>query len=361
MHRASDIRPGAPTIRAVPRLAPVVLLAAVPCLAALFAILDGPSPGPATTPVRCSRFAAPNGSDQASGTRERPYRTAQRLVDTLRPGETGCLRGGTYTAASGDYVLRFERPGASRRPVTISGAPGERARLRGIVLVQAGADHVRIANLDLEGTGGQNTVKVYAADTVVEYSDITNRLRGESCMILGSTEGGGASRPIIRHNRFHDCGALANENHDHGIYAAIVEDAQIVDNTFVNPAATAIQLYPDAQRSYVAGNVIDGGPDTIRGGIVIGGDAETTSDDNVVEHNVIAYAATSSVYSFWEDEVGSGNVVRSNCTWGDGEQDILDDGGLEVSGNVHADPGFEDRDDGDYRLEDSACRSLLRR
>src|SRR4051812_46967474 len=44
----------------------------------------------------CDKVAAANGSDSASGTADAPYRSAQKLSDSLVAGQTGCLRAGTY-------------------------------------------------------------------------------------------------------------------------------------------------------------------------------------------------------------------------------------------------------------------------
>lgn len=322
---------------------------------------EGGRAGNAEAAMVCARVASPSGSDRNPGTRRRPFRSPAKLVRSLRAGTTGCLRAGRYKS-SGEYVLSFNRSGTSRAPITVRSYPGERARLVGILHVPASVQHVRLTNVDIEGTGDQNTVKIYGDDVVVERSDITNRLRGGSCMILGSDDAGRADRPVIRNNFFHDCGDPDEDNKDHSIYVAEVRDGAIEDNVFVNSAGKTIQLYPNAQRVRVAHNVIDGGPVTVRGGIVIGGNDENASADNVVEQNVIAYAATYSVYSNWEGRVGRGNVVRDNCLWGAGEGDIDNDGGLVVGGNLNADPRFRDRARRDYRLgADSLCRRVVTR
>ena len=44
----------------------------------------------------CNKVAAPGGSDSAAGTVSAPYATFQKLAHSLAPGQTGCLRGGTY-------------------------------------------------------------------------------------------------------------------------------------------------------------------------------------------------------------------------------------------------------------------------
>ena len=331
-------------------------LVAVCAAAVTFAI-----PNAALAAEPCDRFASPTGSDSAAGTAAEPFRTVPQLVASLEAGDTGCLRGGSYTETDNGYIARFGRSGSAGAPITLRSHPGERARIVGIVMVASEADHVRITDLDIEGTGEHNTVKVYASDVVVAGNDITNELRGDSCMILGSSSAGRAVRTIVRRNTFHDCGSPANGNKDHSIYASVTQDVQIVDNVFSNATALTIQLYPDAQDSRVAHNVIDGGPDTIRGGIVIGGGEETASSGNVVERNVIAHTAAASVYSHWEGPVGTGNVVRSNCAWDAGGTPFeTGDGGFSLSGNRVANPRFADRAGRVYRLgSGSDCLDLV--
>jgi hypothetical protein len=324
----------------------------------------GPDNAPAATSAarkRCNRFAGPGGSDRGPGTLRRPFATPQRLVDSLRAGQTGCLRGGTYTDTHDGYILKFHRAGRPGARIRVRSLPGERARLVGIVDVPEGSDRVTLSDVDVEGDGTMNTVKVYAAGVRIERNGITNALRGQSCLILGSDTAGQAQGTVIRLNVFHDCGSPSNDNKDHGIYAANLDRGRIVDNLFVNSSAQTLQLYPNTQRTVVAHNVIDGGPDTVRGGVLIGGDSDFASRDNVIEHNVITHAATANVYSYWSGPVGSGNVVRENCLWASGDEEIDSaDGGFTASANRVADPRFVDRAGGDYRLgKGSRCRKIV--
>ncbi|MFZ0974402.1 MAG: hypothetical protein WAN22_19385, partial [Solirubrobacteraceae bacterium] len=68
----------------------LILLAAVNAVC-LIAIPSAAS-GDATT--TCNLVASPSGSDSASGTVSAPFQTAQKLVSSLTPGETGCLEAG---------------------------------------------------------------------------------------------------------------------------------------------------------------------------------------------------------------------------------------------------------------------------
>jgi len=325
---------------------------------------DGDDSPRAQTEIVCERFASPGGSDSASGTKAAPFETAQRLADSLSPGEAGCLREGTYTADSDDdhdEVLTFSQGGDSDSPVTVGGYPGERATLEGIVTVPEGAEGITLTNLVFEGTGDSNTIKIYSEDVTVQNSEITNEGRGLSCMILGSNdEGGQAVRTIVRGNRFHDCGDTDNDNKDHGIYASNVVDAEIVDNVIYGSAAYAIQFYPNAQGVRFAHNVIDGGAPSVRGGIAFGGDDHYASADNVVDQNVVANSQTYNITSSWDDDVGTGNIARENCLWSGKEGDVVSNGDFATTDNKSADPGFRDPSEDDYRLDpDSPCLEIV--
>jgi hypothetical protein len=311
----------------------------------------------------CTRFAAPGGDDDGAGTERRPFRTVQRLADSLRAGETGCVAGGIYRApASTGYVLRVNHGGDAGAPITIRSAPGVRATLVGIVYVLHGSDNVTLSTLTIIGTGGQNTVQIMAGDVIVEDSDITNAWKGNSCMILGDSSGyGKAVRPIVRRNRVHECGLLAHVNRDHGIYVNNTLDGRIIGNVFWNLRGYAIHLYPQARHMLVAHNVIDGGAPSTRGGVLFGGDTDSASTDNVVEYNVIAYAHTYGIDSWWGGQTGSGNVARRNCLWRAGRGNVnTAGGGFAARANTIVDPLFVDRRRRDYRLSpDSPCRQTV--
>ena len=303
---------------------------------------------PAASPS-CARVAAPGGSDSGDGTVGRPFRTARRLVQSLRAGETGCLRKGRYAGA-----VKFARSGRRSAPIRLRSYPGERARLVGLVWIAKTADHVHITHMEIVGDGTENTVQVYGDDAKIAALDITNRRRGRSCLILGSNAGyGQAERPVVSRNFFHDCGSPANSYEDHAIYVENAADGLIIDNVIVNPAAFAIQFYPNAQRMRFAHNVVDV-QRGIRGGVIFAGDRRHRSNDNVVERNVITHAATFGISGYWESGSGSGNVARHNCLWGAGEAEVGTTVGFTATDNVVADPLFVNRAKRDYRLSRSS-------
>jgi len=315
---------------------------------------------------RCDKVASPGGSDENPGTVSAPFRSPQALADTLGPGQTGCLRGGIYRAP-GQFVLDVGAPGSAaasgsaEAPIAIRSYPGERARLVGITQVRQAANWFKLADMDFIGDGSQNTIKIYGSDVTIQDSDITNRLHGRSCVLLGSPEQGVAVRPRLEGNRLHDCGNPANGNQDHAIYASTTVDGRIVENYFANSAAYAVQFYPDAQHMLFSRNIVDGGGDSIRGGVLFGGDEDNASSGNLVTHNVIAFAATYGVTSDWEGPRGTGNVVRDNCFWHAKDANVDDTDGFRASMNVVAEPKFRNRKRGDYRMPPgNPCRRVQR-
>jgi hypothetical protein len=261
----------------------------------------------------CDRVAAPNGSDRADGTYGDPFRSAQRLADSLRPGETGCLRAGTYSTGRG-FVLRFNRGGRPGAPVVVRSYPGERATLAGPVYVPQGSDNVTIADLDVSDTTSYGrehnlTMHLMASGIRLQGTRITNGGR-KTCVLLGHRDYGRAVRTVITGNRFEHCGSTAHGMLDHAVYVSRSVGVQIVDNTFTDTAGYAVHLYPDAQRTLVRGNLMDRNG----GGVIFAGEGGKASSDNLVEGNVITgNRREPAIRSYWGGRVGTGNVARDNC------------------------------------------------
>jgi parallel beta-helix repeat protein len=292
--------------------------------------------GSAAATVTCDRVAAAGGSDGAAGTVDAPFATAGKLVASLASGQTGCLRSGTY---QGDLSIRT--PG-----VTLAGYPGEHATVAGRVRFEATADNAVVEDLTLDGENPANYLSplIYADGVVVRNNDISN---GHTAICVHVTTYPGSAPPrgvVIEGNRIHDCGELPATNFDHGIYIAEARDTVIRDNVIYDNADRGVQLYPDADGTLVTGNVIDGNGE----GVIFGGNSGSSSDNNVVEHNVITNSSLRyNVESSWGGPVGTGNVARDNCTIGGAHGD--DEGGIQspsvgftATDNVVVDPGYAD-------------------
>lgn len=288
------------------------------------ATLAGPvSPAPA--PAECTAYAAPTGSPSATGSRTDPFGSVDRLVNELGSGETGCLLPGDHVAG----YLVLDRPGSTLRSATAT-----RARLLVDTLeIPDGAADVTVSGLQVVGSAGQLTVRVAGDRFILRDNVITNQNAGRSCVLVGDEEAASSGGRIVG-NLLTGCGR-PGEHLDHAVYAQNVEPAGpdgvgllVEDNVVLQVAGYAVQLYPRATGAVVRGNVIDGGGLSVRGGIVIDGEA---SDDDVVERNVVVGTRSAAVVQ----RTGSGHVVRDNCFWGNADDIQGDD--VEAEGNVRSD------------------------
>ena len=297
----------------------------------------------------CQKVASPLGSDAYPGTVAEPYATVEHLANSLSPGQTGCLRAGVF---QGD--VKVTKGGAPGAPTTITSYPGERATVVGRFRVADTANHVTVSSLDLDGRNKDNLPSPTINGDQVTFSanDVTNH-DTTICFLLGSDTYGRARDTVIDRNRIHNCGQLPATNHHHGIYVEASDGARITENWIYDNADRGVQLYPDAQGTYIARNVIDGNGQ----GIIF----SRESANNVAEYNVISNPVLRYTIEEWE-LTGGGNVARRNCVWSTRHQGNAGiQPGLDVATieNRVGDPGYVDRGDKDFRLRaGSPCANL---
>jgi parallel beta-helix repeat protein len=314
--------------------------AAATAVVALAQTDDGPAPE-ASAGRLCDRFASPRGSNAGRGTAARPYRTVARLANSLRPGETGCLRGGVYRGR-----VKVRRGGRRGAPTGIRNYPGEPVTVRGRLHVANSANHVVIRQLHLDGRNRARlpSPTVNGNNVVFRDNDVTTR-HTTICFVLGSDRWGRARGTVIERNRIHNCGELPPTNHHHGIYVEASHGARITGNWIYDNADRGVQLFPDAQRTYVARNVIDGNGE----GIVF----SRRSANNVVEENVISNPVVR--YNVEDFELtGKRNVARRNCLWSTRHPDgagVQPDITVPVVESAVAEPAFADRSAKDFRID----------
>ncbi len=297
--------------------------------------------------LSCDHYAATGGSDGAAGTADAPFRTAQKLADSLSAGQTGCLATGVY-----DESLRLNHGGTPGNPIRLTSAPGGRATLVGRLYVPDSSNDAVFADLNLDGTNPDNLSSPMVAGDRITFTgnDVTDH-HTSICFGLGSDSGWGtAVDVVIDGNRIHDCGRLPATNHDHGIYVESTRNAVITNNYIYDNADRGIQLYPDAQGTKIANNVIDGNGE----GVLFSGDSGLASSNNVVTRNIVSNATVRyNVESWWPagNPVGTGNVASDNCVWNGAQGNVADEVGFSASGNKAANPLYADRAAKDFRLQ----------
>jgi parallel beta-helix repeat protein len=311
---------------------------------------------PAGASVKCKRVASPSGSDSAAGTVAKPFRSGQKLASSLRPGQTGCFRAGSY---SGPISVSVPK-------ITLTSYPGERATLVGYLSVGATGSGATIKGLNIDGNGAVATPQISASNTTFTGNDVTN----ENTAIC-FTVGGSGYRPqntVIRNNNIHNCGVLPPSNLDHGIYIDDATGTIVRANWIHNNADFGVHIYPNGDNSLVTGNIIDSNGE----GVIFAGAGGQTSDNNVVEYNIITDSQVrQNVESYWgSGPVGVGNVVRKNCIKGaldpiyataNGSGIMSPPVGFTLTSNLIADPRYVNQAAGNYRLQrNSPCASILR-
>jgi hypothetical protein len=290
-----------------------------------------PDPGPLLIPIKrillrvnspqCDRVAAINGDDGALGDAGGPFRTVQRLSDSLSAGQTGCLRAGTHDTQE-EMFLRT--PG-----ITLVSYPNERATIRGRIVVYGQGDKLESLTLDGSCPSGachEVSPTVSAADVAIVANDITNRHTG---ICLSPTSNNGQfpqpDRVLIVANRIHNCGVLPPANHDHGVYVADGTGGMIYENVMYDNADRGVQLFPAAQGVTVYHNTIDGNGE----GVNIG----SRSTGNLITENVITNSTQRWNVEWGADLTGPGNTIMDNCLYGsNGNSFYNGDGGVQNEG-----------------------------
>jgi parallel beta-helix repeat protein len=310
----------------------------------------------ASAAARCQKYAAAWASNGYAGTAKAPFRTVQRLVDSLRPGQTGCLAAGTYYGS-----VAFRRGGRREAPIILTLTGNGPAEVVGRMWIPQTANYVQVTRLHLDG---QNP-GLLPSPTIDSIGDsfigdnVTND-HTAICFELGSSDGyGHAVATLLARNRIHDCGELPATNGDHGIYVGNSIGARILGNYIYNNADRGIQLYWNAKWTTVAGNVIDHNGE----GITIGGDGITASSNNLITDNVITDSTIrADVESWWPagSRKGTGNLVTGNCVYGGHGTIDRSAGGFVSRDNIVANPGYADAAASDFKVaRSSRCGALL--
>ena len=330
-------------------------LCALACVAALLAL----TPAQASA---CTRVAAPGGSDGAAGTAASPWATFQKLAHSLAPGQVGCLRAGTYREN-----VEVNANGAPGAPITIQSYPGERATFLGRLVTDKSSSYLTFQNMTFDGSAapsdGGGSLKpsptVHGESIAFIGNEVTNH-HTAICFAVGSEDFGRAPRAVFRRNRIHDCGRLPPTNHEHGIYLHSPCCVQVTDNWVYDNADTGIQMFPDADGNYIARNIVYGNGDNIS----FGGESKdggcASSDDNIVERNILSHPRVKENVGSWSGcgKHGTGNVLRENCIWPPTFQKAGE--GFALVNNFYVEPAYVNAAAKDFRIvPGTVCAPLV--
>jgi Right handed beta helix region len=244
--------------------------------------------------LQCTMYASPSGSDASGdGSLTAPFASLGKLDGALSPGQTGCLRAGTYGSTNSHIELAND--GSALGQITISSFPGETATVRGWVDIEG--SYTTLSRLSIDGSNTLYTqhpagvscpaptsqpLTIAGHDDVLEYDDYYQSvasLRGNG---IGIGFWGDADNTVIRFNKIHDVGQC--QAYDHVIYLSHGNNVQIYDNWLWNdPHGRGVQLYPAPTNAKIFNNVID----HVGEGFVIGNESGETVSGNQIYNNVI--------------------------------------------------------------------------
>ncbi len=193
-------------------------------------------------------YVAPTGSDSASGTAASPFKSIQKAVDVVNPGDVVIVKDGIYTSTRyPDRVIQFNRGGTAAATVTVKAENQYGAILDGqnysttygVVFFNSfiNFEGFRIRNFKTAGLWMQGSASgVQTHDLVITRNWVHNIAR---VMIADCTDSygrvGAYSNPYVYNvrwdsNLWHDIGRIPNlacdsnlgstpnYRHDHGLY-----------------------------------------------------------------------------------------------------------------------------------------------
>jgi arylsulfatase A-like enzyme len=328
-----------------------VLVAPAVLVAVLVVLLQLPASASHSASHPCDLIASTEGSDSNSGTDiESPLRNVQTLVDSLAPGQTGCLRATEAAAPFVENVVVANKNasgGNESDRITIRGYPGEVAKLRGHLTIEDTANRISLKQLVLEGTPGGAAVRLDGDDVVLADSNVTHT--GAACVRVGVMSL--AQRTQILRNRIHDCSS-------DGVNLGQTLYTTVRANLLYDSGGTGVKLTADADASYVYRNVIDRNG---QGVMFYGATTTRFADSNFVDSSVITRSTAGWNVGYTQMPGAAGNFLSQVCAYSPknpngGLQSNQQPQGYQVWGPAPhiGDPNYRDSVNGDFSPSDPA-------
>jgi hypothetical protein len=321
----------------------------------------------------CNMFASPSGSDSGNGSSAHPFLTVTKLDQALAPGETGCLRGGTYGNINTKYEL--SNSGTPSAQIAITAYPGETATVVG--WIDIAASYTTLSGLEIDGSNTfynkasgspcptphtvSQALDIAGTGDVFERNDYYQSVAALRGTGIGVGFWGDADNTTIRYNRIHDVGQCTQ--HDHLIYLASGNNVQIYDNWMYNDHnGFGVTAYPAPTNAQIFSNVID----NAGSGLNFGDNGTSTTRGNKAWHNVVTNAfrvrgdagealEASLVMCAELDASSTGNEIFENDSFdnADGISAVnshLSSADIALRANISADPRFENIAANDYDI-----------
>jgi hypothetical protein len=281
-------------------------------------------------------YVSPTGLDTNPGTQTSPWRTIQKALNTLLPGQTAYVLDGTYS----EWLI-WSLSGTATAPITLKAAPGTRPVLTGRLKIQG--SYVRVSGFKFLGGTAANPsdVCIYVAGgDHDELSDNEITAANMSGIFLS-----GADDDRIIGNWIHNNGTHWNQ--DHGIYYDDGVGGLIANNRIEANEAFGVHLYPAPDKVIVTNNTITANQ---RAGVIVDGANGQAPDNVLIVDNIVAYNGEMGIRS--GSTVGTNDVARNNLVYGNPGGNLW--GQLTFTNNTTADPQFVSYSADDLHLQSSS-------
>lgn len=179
-------------------------------------------------------YVAPDGNDHAAGTQAAPFATVQRAQESVAPGDTVYLRGGTYHVTPAQlaghqrlyacYTI-LDKSGVPGKPIQYVAYPGERPVFD---LSQVKPPHYRVTAFRVNGSwlhlkgfevvGVQVTILTHTQSICFDNEgshNVYEQLRAHDGMAIGFWIGGGAYNLVLNCDAYRNYDPVS-ENHRGG-------------------------------------------------------------------------------------------------------------------------------------------------
>src|SRR5512132_1714347 len=230
-------------------------------------------------------YVSTSGSDSSRGTSSAPWRTVQKALNTLTPGQTALVRAGTYSED-----LFMSRSGTASKPITLAAYPRARVILRpasttgdtySIVVYRAA--YFRLHGFVIEGALGNSSANVYIASSSHHIEISANEIRhahGNGVFTERTT-----SYLFLLGNRVHDNGwRLPGQQQSHGLYIEGAHDLIANNVIYDHPHGFGLQIWPVNHDTVVVNNTIVASGHS---SVLIGAAGPGDVSDVIVRNNIL--------------------------------------------------------------------------
>jgi hypothetical protein len=276
------------------------------------------------------RYVSAQGSDSSEGTLKHPWRTLARAFRSAVPGEAVYLRSGTYPG----FAVQV-RSGTANAPISLRAFPNERPTITGRLKIAG--DYFCVAGLRFQGRTQANESSVLIYVSGAHHVVILDNVIQDSFMsgIFVGDEGDLSSDVSIIGNYIRGNGT--HVRFDHGVYFGHVDRGLIANNLVVQNIAVGLKIAPEANNVVATQNTV------VRNGfagVIVGGELSWSSNNDLVVNNIVAYNKGWGIRSYWEKNVGSGNLALRNLVFGNTSGPFWFPGGMKQERSILTNPRF---------------------